>query len=134
MVEGFQRTIDHNDDTGTKLVAPEWDKRVFIGTMKTMNVGLTLTEADKVILLEPNPMPTDELQAMHRAIRIGQTRTVYVTRLTCPSIGIEAAIMGVNDVRSLLVSRAFEYNDDNKGGVPSATGGEAVNVIRNFEI
>ena len=44
-------------------------------------LGLTLTGADVVIFMEHDWNPMNDLQAMDRAHRIGQTRTVNVYRL-----------------------------------------------------
>ncbi|KAL9041310.1 MAG: hypothetical protein Q9180_001361 [Flavoplaca navasiana] len=107
MCEGFQQLKRLDDVTQTKLAHPEWDKRVWIGTIKTMGLGLTLTAADKVIVLEPNTMPTDEAQAIARAIRIGQLRKVYVNRLICPAVGVEKVILNTSELRDFLVTRAF---------------------------
>jgi superfamily II DNA or RNA helicase len=50
-------------------------------------VGLTLTGADRVILLDPSWNPSLDAQAVDRAFRIGQTRNVVVYRFaTCGSI------------------------------------------------
>ncbi|KAL9037174.1 MAG: hypothetical protein Q9180_003871 [Flavoplaca navasiana] len=107
MLEGFQRVKKLDDVSGVKLAHPEWDKRVWIGTIKSMGLGLTLTAADKVIVLEPNTMPTDEAQVIARAIRIGQEMVVFVTRLVCPAVGIEKVILNTNSLRDFLVTRAF---------------------------
>lgn len=107
MYEGFQEMKKLDDVTGTKLTQPKWNRRVWIGTIKTMGLGLTLTAADKVVVLEPNMMPTDEAQAIARAIRIGQTKKVFVNRLVCPTIGIEDKILNTNKLRDFLVTRAF---------------------------
>ena len=55
--------------------------RVLLLTTKVGGLGLNLTGADKVIFLEPDWNPYVDLQAMDRAHRIGQTRTVNVYRL-----------------------------------------------------
>ena len=58
----------------------------------TLSIGagaeaLTLTGADRVVLLEPSWNPSTDSQAMDRAYRIGQTRDVVVYRfITCASI------------------------------------------------
>eukprot|EP00804_Cyclotella_cryptica_P029069 CCRYP_005261-RB/>CCRYP_005261-RB protein AED:0.02 eAED:0.02 QI:222/1/1/1/1/1/5/24/1992 len=55
--------------------------RVLLLTTKVGGLGLNLTGADKVIFLEPDWNPFVDLQAMDRAHRIGQTKTVNVYRL-----------------------------------------------------
>lgn len=114
MVQGFQRVTDLNS-VKERQVHTQWDKDVWIGTLKTMGVGLTLTQADKVILLEPNSMPSDELQAQARAIRIGQKKTVSVIRLMSPDVGIEQAIRNINSLRQFLFTNAFIHEDNDKG-------------------
>ncbi len=54
---------------------------VFLLSLKAGGTGLTLTEADTVILFDPWWNPMVERQAMDRAHRIGQTKTVNVYRL-----------------------------------------------------
>ena len=54
---------------------------MFAISLKAGGVGLNLTEADYVFLLDPWWNPATEAQAVDRAHRIGQTRRVMVYRL-----------------------------------------------------
>lgn len=54
---------------------------VFLISLKAGGVGLNLTSADTVIIYDPWWNPMAEEQAMDRAHRIGQTKTVNVYRL-----------------------------------------------------
>jgi len=54
---------------------------VFLISLKAGGVGLTLTEADYVYVLDPWWNPATEAQAVDRAHRIGQDKTVMVYRL-----------------------------------------------------
>ncbi|MGO2554438.1 DEAD/DEAH box helicase [Brevibacterium aurantiacum] len=54
---------------------------VFLISLKAGGIGLTLTEADYVFLLDPWWNPAAESQAIDRTHRIGQTRNVMVYRL-----------------------------------------------------
>lgn len=54
---------------------------VFLISLKAGGFGLTLTEADYVFLLDPWWNPAAEAQAVDRAHRIGQERSVMVYRL-----------------------------------------------------
>jgi SNF2 family DNA or RNA helicase len=54
---------------------------VFLISLKAGGVGLNLTAADHVFLLDPWWNPAAEDQATDRAYRIGQTRPVFVSRL-----------------------------------------------------
>lgn len=50
-------------------------------------LGLTLTAADRVVILDPSWNPSTDNQAVDRAFRIGQTRDVVVYRLiTCGTV------------------------------------------------
>ena len=57
------------------------DADVFLLSLKAGGVGMNLTAADFVILLDPWWNPAVEDQAADRAHRIGQTRAVTVVRL-----------------------------------------------------
>lgn len=57
--------------------------RIFLSSIKAGGVGLNLTAADYVLLLDDWWNPAVEAQAFSRAHRIGQKRTVEVTRLIC---------------------------------------------------
>ena len=57
------------------------DAKVFLISLKAGGVGLNLTAADTVILYDPWWNPAVEQQAIDRAHRIGQDKTVFVYRL-----------------------------------------------------
>ena len=59
----------------------EADCSVFLLSLKAGGVGLNLPAADYVFLLDPWWNPATEAQAIDRAHRIGQTRTVFAYRL-----------------------------------------------------
>jgi SNF2 family DNA or RNA helicase len=55
--------------------------RLFLVSLKAGGLGLNLTAADYVFLLDPWWNPAVEAQAIDRAHRIGQTRPVFAYRL-----------------------------------------------------
>jgi SNF2 family DNA or RNA helicase len=57
------------------------DCRLFLISLKAGGLGLNLTEAEVVILLDPWWNPAVEAQAIDRTHRIGQTRPVFAVRL-----------------------------------------------------
>ncbi len=57
------------------------DCRIFLISLKAGGLGLNLTAADYVILLDPWWNPAVEAQAIDRAHRIGQTRRVLAYRI-----------------------------------------------------
>ena len=79
-------------------------------TTRVGGLGLNLTGADTVIFLESDWNPFSDLQAMDRAHRIGQTKTVNVYRLIC-SDTIEEKIMRLQSIK-MEMSRAI-VNSDN---------------------
>jgi SNF2 family DNA or RNA helicase len=62
----------------------EEDVRVFLISLKAGGVGLNLTKADYVYLVDPWWNPAVENQAIDRAYRIGQKKNVVAVRLICP--------------------------------------------------
>jgi SNF2 family DNA or RNA helicase len=54
--------------------------KIFLISLKAGGVGLNLTKADYVFMLNPWWNPKAEAQAINRAHRIGQTRNVFVYR------------------------------------------------------
>ncbi len=59
--------------------------RVFLVSLKAGGVGLNLTQADYVYLVDPWWNPAVESQAIDRTHRIGQTQKVVAVRLICPN-------------------------------------------------
>ncbi|KAH6168089.1 hypothetical protein HBI81_057290 [Parastagonospora nodorum] len=57
------------------------DQFVFLISTKAGGVGLNITSANKVVIVDPHWNPAYDLQAQDRAYRIGQTRDVEVFRL-----------------------------------------------------
>ena len=87
---------------------------VFLLSIKAGGVGLNLTEADYCILLDPWWNPATEAQAVDRAHRIGQTRTVMVYRLVSAGT-IEEKVMALKEGKAKLVSSVLDG-----GGTSSA--------------
>ncbi len=56
------------------------DTKIFLISLKAGGVGLNLTEADYVFILDPWWNPAAELQAVNRSHRIGQNNNVFVYR------------------------------------------------------
>jgi len=80
---------------------------VLLLTTKVGGLGLNLTGADTVIFFDHDWNPTNDMQAMDRAHRIGQKRRVMVYRLIVTN-SIEEEVMNLQkfkkDVASAVVS------------------------------
>ena len=57
------------------------NKRLFVLSARAGGVGLNITGASRVVMLEPAWNPAIDAQSIARSWRFGQTRTVYVYRL-----------------------------------------------------
>jgi len=79
----------------------EGEAPVFLISLKAGGFGLTLTEADYVFLLDPWWNPAAESQAVDRAHRIGQHRSVMVYRLIANGT-IEEKVMALQQRKARL--------------------------------
>ncbi|QCU77203.1 DEAD/DEAH box helicase [Citricoccus sp. SGAir0253] len=75
----------------------------FLISLKAGGFGLTLTEADYVFLLDPWWNPATEAQAVDRAHRIGQERTVMVYRMVAERT-IEDKVLALQQRKAALFS------------------------------
>ena len=71
--EERQRVVDEYNSDPAQFV--------FLISTRAGGVGLNVTAANKVVIMDPNWNPSYDLQAQDRAYRIGQTRDVDVFRL-----------------------------------------------------
>ena len=76
---------------------------VFLISLKAGGVGLNLTSADRVILLDDWWNPAVEDQAMARAHRIGQKQNVLVLRMVCKDT-VEEKILQLQDMKRHTVN------------------------------
>jgi SNF2 family DNA or RNA helicase len=90
----FEYLTGQSKDRGEKVhnFQSNDDVRVFLISLKAGGVGLNLTEADYVYLIDPWWNPAAENQAIDRAYRIGQNKHVVAVRMIC-SDTIEEKIM-----------------------------------------
>lgn len=75
--------------------------RVFLVSLKAGGVGLNLTAADYVYLVDPWWNPAAENQAIDRSYRIGQTKHVVAVRLICLNT-IEEKIVNLQKKKTKL--------------------------------
>lgn len=76
--------------------------RVFLISLKAGGMGLNLTAADYVYLIDPWWNPAVEQQAIDRTHRIGQTKNIFAYRMICKDT-VEEKIMTLKERKNLLV-------------------------------
>ncbi|KAH8880582.1 hypothetical protein GQ53DRAFT_848822 [Thozetella sp. PMI_491] len=97
----------------------EPDARVLLMSFETGSVGLTLTAATRVHLVEPHWNPSVEEQAVARAHRMGQTKTVTVVRYIMRN-SVEQKIVERQERKRRLARLSLDSNagdDDTAGGL-----------------
>jgi len=77
------------------------DTKLFLISLKAGGVGLNLTEADYVFILDPWWNPAVEIQAINRAHRIGQDKNVFAYRFITKN-SIEEKILKLKARKSEL--------------------------------
>ncbi|MDB5202208.1 MAG: SNF2-related protein [Ferruginibacter sp.] len=93
------------------------DCRVFLISLKAGGVGLNLTAADYVYIVDPWWNPAVEQQAIDRTHRIGQTKNIFAYRMICIDT-IEDKILQLQEKKKVL---ARELIADDSGFVKSLT-------------
>ena len=88
--------------------------QAFVMTLKTGGIGLNLTSADTIFIYDPWWNKTVENQAIDRAYRMGQDRTVFSYKLILKDT-IEEKILKLQELKSeLLDELIFEDNSSSK--------------------
>ena len=100
------------------------DAPVFLISLKAGGVGLTLTEADYVFVLDPWWNPAAEAQAVDRAHRIGQTQHVMVYRLVSTGT-IEEKVMELKERKAELFSKVV----DGEGTMSASIGADDIRAL-----
>jgi len=91
--------------------------RVFLISLKAGGVGLNLTAADYVYIVDPWWNPAVEQQAIDRTHRIGQTKNIFAYRMICVDT-IEDKILKLQEKKKIL---AKELISDEAGFVKALT-------------
>lgn len=82
-IDGSMTMADRQ--TSVELFTNDSSARVFLIQINTGGQGINLQAANHVFIMSPNWNPASEYQAIGRAYRTGQTKTVYVTRFCITS-------------------------------------------------
>lgn len=99
-------SLDQKSET-VKEFYETTEKKTLLLSLKAGNVGLTLTCASHVIILDPFWNPYVEFQAIDRTHRIGQTKEVYVHRILIEKT-IEDRIMRLQEEKQEMVDAALD--------------------------
>jgi SNF2 family DNA or RNA helicase len=86
------------------------DNKIFLISLKAGGVGLNLTAADYVFILDPWWNPATEMQALNRAHRIGQNKSVFVYRYITTNT-IEEKIVRLQEKKSKLADVFISSNN-----------------------
>ncbi len=86
------------------------DTRIFLISLKAGGVGLNLTAADYVFIIDPWWNPAAEMQAINRAHRIGQDKKVIVYRFITEG-SIEEKIQSLQERKSKLAEKFIHANN-----------------------
>ena len=91
--------------------------RVFLISLKAGGVGLNLTAADYVYIVDPWWNPAVEQQAIDRTHRIGQTKNIFAYRMICKDT-VEDKILKLQEKKKAL---AADLITDDAGFVKNLT-------------
>jgi len=86
------------------------DNKVFLISIKAGGVGLNLTAADYVFILDPWWNPAVEAQAINRAHRIGQDKKVFSYKFITKNT-VEEKIVGLQQRKKLLANEFIEFSN-----------------------
>ncbi len=90
-----ERAINHFQD--------DKECRVFLISLKAGGVGLNLTSADYVYIVDPWWNPAVEQQAIDRTHRIGQTKNIFAYRMICTDT-VEDKILLLQEKKKALAA------------------------------
>lgn len=102
---GFDYSLLTGSTTNRGKVITEFKSNhhtgIFLISLKAGGIGLNLTEADYVFILDPWWNPAAEMQAVNRAHRIGQFKNVFVYRFITKE-SIEEKILNLQQRKKAL--------------------------------
>lgn len=84
--------------------------RVFLLSTRATSLGINLSAANKIIIVDPDWNPSVDKQAIDRACRIGQRRTVTVIRLVCGGT-VEECVLGKQVYKEILCAEILKNQE-----------------------
>ena len=102
------------------------DKSIFLISLKAGGLGLNLTAADYVFIIDPWWNPAAEMQAIDRAHRIGQDKKVFVYKIITKDT-VEEKILELQNTKMDLVKKVIPGDE---GIFKSLNRDDLVNLFR----
>lgn len=105
----FEYLTGQTKDRGEKVTNFQTNKevRVFLISLKAGGIGLNLTQADYIYLVDPWWNPAIENQAIDRSYRIGQTKNVIAVRMICSNT-VEEKILTLQKKKQQLAQNLLK--------------------------
>lgn len=105
----FEYLTGQTKDRGKKVANFQENEeiRVFLISLKAGGVGLNLTQADYIYLIDPWWNPATENQAIDRSYRIGQTKNVIAVRMICSNT-VEEKILTLQKKKTILAQNLLK--------------------------
>jgi len=97
---------DDRDDMVQAFNSPRSRLKAFLISTRAGGLGLNLTAASRVIIFDANWNPSHDLQALYRAYRYGQRRSVFVYRLIAE--GFEECMYRQQVIKLQLAGRVLD--------------------------
>ncbi|KAF0713731.1 hypothetical protein AaE_011722 [Aphanomyces astaci] len=109
-----------------------WDMDHGFGCMYVCSgsMGLNITEASQVFLLDPWWNTAIETQAIDRVFRLGQTRPVHVFKFVVAN-SIEERVVAIQTAKAALIKQAFQGI---KGASDSAVNEKRLDIATLFQL
>jgi len=102
-------TSTHERERAIRRFQEDDECRAFVISLKAGGVGLNLTAADYVYIVDPWWNPAVEQQAIDRTHRIGQTKNIFAYRMICKDT-IEDKILQLQE-KKLSLARDLIADD-----------------------
>ncbi|KAL8719630.1 MAG: hypothetical protein Q9225_003378 [Loekoesia sp. 1 TL-2023] len=102
--------------------------RILLCSLKCGSLGLNLTAASRVVILEPFWNPFVEEQAIDRVHRLNQTLDVTIYKLTVPNT-VESRILELQEKKRVLAKQAIE-SGGNKAAANKLSMKDILNLFR----
>jgi SWI/SNF-related matrix-associated actin-dependent regulator of chromatin subfamily A3 len=112
-LDGTMSHIDRAEVVRLFQKKTENSPKVLLLSLKAGGVGLNLTAANHLLLLDPAWNPAAEWQCFDRAHRIGQTKPVTIYKFITKE-SIEEKMMAIQAKKEELISGAFHMPDDER--------------------